>query len=441
LKALGIFCVIYFIFVTGTSSNEYKINELPIRLPTPRGAASAACDGDGNIYILGGALSNSTRQFTDEILKLTTSTNSIDIVGKFPKHEPSNSLKVETIAYGSAIWDGAGNIYHFGGTHCCGVHSKIWKFTISTGNIENGGALANAAYGTSAVWDGANNAYIFGGVTGGNVIIKSIQKFTLSTKSTIITAQLPTPRRKSGAIWDGTGNAYIFGGCNNVYLDEIVKYTPSTGLVTVLPITLPFAMCNVNAAWDGTHVYIIGDKSDAYADLIVQFTPSTSTITTLPITLPFGLSSTNAVWVSNPNQIYILGGSKNISNTLDVTDDILTIDLTANPACKLSSPPQLVVAFKDLSQNESTEITISWDKPYDDGGSQITSYRVYRNVGIGWSIIAEVCSTTLTYIDESLPETSTRHLYSVSAVNCAGESPKSNIAQPEFYYVLVKKFL
>jgi fibronectin type 3 domain-containing protein len=69
-------------------------------------------------------------------------------------------------------------------------------------------------------------------------------------------------------------------------------------------------------------------------------------------------------------------------------------------------------------------ITISWE-PGDNGGSNITAYRIYRYAdGEDEKLIAELASNETTYIDMNVTGGKTYH-YRVSAVNEAGEGEKS----------------
>jgi titin len=64
---------------------------------------------------------------------------------------------------------------------------------------------------------------------------------------------------------------------------------------------------------------------------------------------------------------------------------------------------------------------VSWSPPEDNGGSPITSYRLFRN----GSLISELSATITTYNDTEVAPGINYH-YSVSAVNSEGESIKSD---------------
>ena len=78
---------------------------------------------------------------------------------------------------------------------------------------------------------------------------------------------------------------------------------------------------------------------------------------------------------------------------------------------------------------DSTTIDLSWNEPDDDGGSDITGYRIERsnNGTSGWSTLEETETPATRYSDDTLSPNTTRH-YRVSAINGAGTGDPSNVA-------------
>ena len=74
-----------------------------------------------------------------------------------------------------------------------------------------------------------------------------------------------------------------------------------------------------------------------------------------------------------------------------------------------------------------TRIDLSWTAPSDDGGADITGYRIEVSTdGSSWSdLVANTNSTATSYTHTGLTAGSTRH-YRVSAINSAGTGPVSN---------------
>ncbi len=79
-------------------------------------------------------------------------------------------------------------------------------------------------------------------------------------------------------------------------------------------------------------------------------------------------------------------------------------------------------APRDLQASAGDEeITLSWDHPADDGGSDITGYNIYRGTVSGsLSLHHNVDGSTSSYVDTGLTNDQTNY-YQVSAVNAAGE--------------------
>lgn len=125
---------------------------------------------------------------------------------------------------------------------------------------------------------------------------------------------------------------------------------------------------------------------------------------------------------------------KNIFNTIA---RIMTLMILV--AFVLSVIPAPVVAAEVpgvptgfwATSHEEGSVTLAWSEPTDDGGSSITSYRIYRGImedGLG--IVEDV--TEMLFTDTGLQNGQT-YYYAVSALNAVGEGEKTEIlpATPE----------
>ena len=76
-----------------------------------------------------------------------------------------------------------------------------------------------------------------------------------------------------------------------------------------------------------------------------------------------------------------------------------------------------------------TEIDLSWSAPSDNGGADITGYKIEVSTnGSAWSnLVSNTNSTGTSYAHTGLNASSTRH-YRVSAINSAGTGDPSNVA-------------
>src|SRR5438034_762887 len=72
-------------------------------------------------------------------------------------------------------------------------------------------------------------------------------------------------------------------------------------------------------------------------------------------------------------------------------------------------------------------VTLTWSAPSSNGGSPITNYRIYRGTSSNGETLLATIGNVLTYSDTSVTNGVT-YYYQVSAVNGAGEGPRSNEA-------------
>ena len=95
----------------------------------------------------------------------------------------------------------------------------------------------------------------------------------------------------------------------------------------------------------------------------------------------------------------------------------------STPHNRLGAPEGLTAAG-----NGRTRIDLSWTAPSDDGGADITGYKIEVSTnGSSWSdLVANTRSTSTSYSHSSLTAGITRH-YRVSAINSAGTGPASNV--------------
>ena len=90
---------------------------------------------------------------------------------------------------------------------------------------------------------------------------------------------------------------------------------------------------------------------------------------------------------------------------------------------KAATVPGAPIGFTAISEDGT--VTLAWSEPEDDGGSAITSYRVYRGIMVdGLGIVEDV--TDIQYTDTGLSNGQT-YYYAVSALNAEGEGEKTMV--------------
>jgi len=89
-------------------------------------------------------------------------------------------------------------------------------------------------------------------------------------------------------------------------------------------------------------------------------------------------------------------------------------------------PPGAPTALSALAGDDS--VSLAWNAPSFDGGSELTGYRVYRGASPGAESFLESTGTDRSFVD-STAQNGTTYYYKVSAENAFGEGPLSNEAQ------------
>jgi hypothetical protein len=75
----------------------------------------------------------------------------------------------------------------------------------------------------------------------------------------------------------------------------------------------------------------------------------------------------------------------------------------------------------------NAQVGLTWQAPASNGGSPITNYKIYRGTSSNGETLLATIGNVLTYTDTAVTNGAT-YYYQVSAVNAAGEGPRSNEA-------------
>ena len=103
-----------------------------------------------------------------------------------------------------------------------------------------------------------------------------------------------------------------------------------------------------------------------------------------------------------------------------------TLDIQVTVAAAAATKPGKPTGLTATADGQ-TEIELSWTAPSEDGGAEITGYRIEVSTdGSSWSdLVADTDSTSTSYPHTGLTAGSTRH-YRVSAINSEGTGAASN---------------
>lgn len=140
----------------------------------------------------------------------------------------------------------------------------------------SGRPYGTATAGGAAVWMGGE-VWQFGSEYGAK---DEIRRFNPETgQLTVMQTHLPGPRWASAAVFDGT-YAYIIGGATTggSASSDILRYDPATDTLTTVA-TMPGGRKGVGAAWSGQYVYIVGGVDTDHK--LLRFDPSINEVTTI----------------------------------------------------------------------------------------------------------------------------------------------------------------
>lgn len=237
----------------------------------------------------------------------------------------------------AAIFDGDRN-YLFGGI---AEGSAPARDDIYSQDPESGALirlrekLPSARYAFPAVWTGSA-AYLFGGRQWSSTDedLDQILRFDPSTGTvTVAGARLPSPRADTSAVWTGEF-AFIFGGKRGgSELDEIVRYDPATDSAVVLHARLPSGRSQTTAVWSGQYVYVLGGGCPWYCDEIVRFDPTTEEVRVLSTRLPEPRSRASAVWTGT--FVVLFGGDTPSGRSNEIVQFDPATDVVAKSPAEL----------------------------------------------------------------------------------------------------------
>jgi len=102
---------------------------------------------------------------------------------------------------------------------------------------------------------------------------------------------------------------------------------------------------------------------------------------------------------------------------------------SAESAPLSATPRSVPTAPRNVTAKAAgTGITIKWQAPTSNGGAALTGYKVYRgSTSTSGVVIATVSAGAVSFVDTTAAKKVT-WFYWVTAINAAGESPRSNVA-------------
>src|SRR5256886_1920178 len=102
-------------------------------------------------------------------------------------------------------------------------------------------------------------------------------------------------------------------------------------------------------------------------------------------------------------------------------------EASATPSAPPPPPTPPSAPMNLVATAGNAQVGLTWQAPGSNGGSAITNYKIYRGTTSGGETLKTTIGNVLTYSDTTVTNGLT-YYYQVSAVNAAGEGPRSNEA-------------
>ena len=118
------------------------------------------------------------------------------------------------------------------------------------------------------------------------------------------------------------------------------------------------------------------------------------------------------------------GDGLTIANPIDAV--LQRFNVTIDGSSPVEGPPAAPGGLSALAGDGA--VSLSWTAPAFDGGSQVTSYKLYRSTAPGSEVLLPTPTITTPNYTDTSASNGTTYYYKVSALNANGESPLSNEA-------------
>ena len=246
-----------------------------------------------------------------------------------------------------------------------------------------------------------------------------------------------------------TAGTYYYGACVDAVSDESDTTNNCSATVTVtvgaapapdVVLSTPRVSASTPTAGASFNLSVTAENQGSASSqpTTLRFYRSTdSTISSsdtqlgthsVPILGPGGgfIANENPTAPTSPGMYYYGACVDAVSDESDTTNNCsAAVTVIVGASASVPGAPTALTANPD----GQTEIDLSWTAPSNDGGANITGYRIEVSTnGSSWSdLVANTRSTSTSYSHTGLTAGSTRH-YRVSAINSAGTGTASNTA-------------
>ena len=146
--------------------------------------------------------------------------------------------------------------------------------------------------------------------------------------------------------------------------------------------------------------------------LIIDLDNSHTNNTGDAFSVPFSSKTTATIFTYTANTVGTFAYFCNI-HTYNAQRGVLVVN----------GPPTAPRSLAAAAGN--AQVVLTWQAPASDGGSAVTSYKVYRGATAGSEVLLTTLGNVLTYTDSAVTNGQT-YFYQITTTNGFGESPKSN---------------
>ena len=302
-------------------------------------------------------------------------------------------------------------------SHSLPTPNLIFSLTVTVRNRGDGPSPA-----TTVRYYRATTPTIVDNASAGNTQVGTTDSVSAleASGSIDLTVNLPAP---------STTGTYYFGGCVKAVSGESNTQNNCSSAVAVTVQT------------GNRPPQLTGDVDDKIVELGESFTVDLSSLFTDPdgdditsygftyrtkgiltgtVNTNTGILSLRAIAVG---ETIVAVDARDSNGRSGASEDLFKVTVVAAETAAKPSAPTGLTATAD----GQTRIDLSWRVPSDDGGADITGYKIEVSTdGSNWSdLVADTNSTTASYSHTGLTTGSTRH-YRVSAINSEGMGPASN---------------
>lgn len=220
-------------------------------MPTPRGGSAVAAFAE-KIYVLGGSVTDESKRYADDVLVYLPNDGTVE---KLPIALPSPV----TAASAATLH---GRIFIVGGSTPRGPSSSILSFDPANSTIEQVATLPSGRS-SIAAFANETTMFLIGGLADVGRPTDEILAFEPDTRTIKLVGRLPEPLWDAALAWTGE-TAYVFGGCRTSECPtrQILRFDPASGKATPLGARLPAAMTEGTAVRLGERVFAFGGGKD-----------------------------------------------------------------------------------------------------------------------------------------------------------------------------------